>query len=288
MKQTTQFFTIIFGPTATGKSELAYQLAKQQQAGILSFDSRQIYQGMAIVTGQDRPDPKIYNGPIYGYDLVKPNADFSIRHYYEYAQEIINQHRDQQKRLILVGGSWPYARVLLDPPSTLLVKPNTKLRQQLENLAVINLQNKLQLLDPQKWQSLNHSDQLNPRRLIRAIEVATAQANQSTTTSPPLAQPLINPAEYQLIIKSLPLAEISNNIKTRLESRLAAGALDETKQLIKQYPHWNSPAFSATGYQHLRNYLEGKIDLKTAKKMWWQQERSYAKRQLTWVKSLGA
>lgn len=274
----SSLFTIIFGPTATGKSAQAYKMALEQKANILSFDSRQLYQGMKIVTGQDNP-PLDFPAKIFGYNLVKPNQEFSIRHFYEYAAPIISEHRQKKKPLILVGGSWPYANVLLDPPETLFIPVNYDLRHQLEHQPVLQLQTKLKNLDHQKWQSMNRSDRHNPRRLIRAIEVSL-----SGTTQPAL--PLINTDKYDLLLHTLSLKQITKNIAQRITTRLQTGALEETKQLIADYPNWNTPAFSATGYQYLREYLEDKISLETAKKLWLKQERDYAKRQLTWLRSL--
>ncbi len=272
-------FTFIFGTTASGKSALAYQLTKKWHGNVLSYDSRHVYKYMDIVPGKDKPGAD-FSQVLYGQDLVLPDQDFSIRHYYEYARSIITDHRQRQQPLILVGGSWLYAQVLLDPPSSLFIPQDLMLRQRLSSLDVHDLQIILRDTDQPSFERLNASDKKNPRRLVRAIEVALAA---STFPKP---KPLIQSDEYTLQITPYSLAKIEKNIKTRIEQRLELGALDETRFLRKSYPHWNTPAFSATGYGPLRQYLEKEISLSEAKRLWLIQERDYAKRQITWIHHL--
>jgi tRNA dimethylallyltransferase len=271
-------FSLIFGTTASGKSALAYKLAEQQQADVLSYDSRHVYKQMDIVTGKDKPRDD-FSQTLFGQDLIYPNEEFSIRHFYEYARPIIEDHRQKQRPLILVGGSWLYAQVLIQPPDSLFVPQNFQLRQELNALTLAQLQKKLRGLDSQKFQKLNNSDQNNPRRLIRAIEVA-----QSPNSPKPIV--LIAPDEYTLLKRTLPFAEIEENILRRIENRLAHGALAETEFLLQQYLDWSQPAFSATGYRYLRAYLQKGITLFQLKHLWFIQERDYAKRQLTWLTQL--
>ncbi len=282
---------IIFGPTATGKTTRALVLAREKQADILSFDSRQIYRGMAIGTGQDIPpsyqqdQAGVWRSPtnkaapaLYGLNIINPDKAFSIRHYYDWARPIIEQHRHQQHPLVLVGGAWPYAQVLIDPPATLYQPVNQKLRQELALLDVASLQIQLKQLNPEKFTRLNDSDRHNPRRLIRAIETANQPIN--------VPAPLFQPDEYSLILHSVEPSQLEANLRQRIDQRLERGVLEETQRLITAYPHWNTPAFSATGYQFLCRYLNQEISLVKAKELWFQQERQYAKRQLTWLKKL--
>ncbi len=281
---------IIFGPTASGKTERALQLAQDKGADLLSFDSRQIYQGMSIATGQDIPenyrpqaDGSYQSDPaqpaLYGFNLIDPQQPFSIKHYYEYCQPIIVRHRKAQKPLVLVGGSWPYAKVLIDPPASLFTPTLPKLREELEKLNVQDLQTKLTNLDPQKFAALNVSDRTNRRRLLRSIEIASFPIFEAP-------KPLLQSDEYSLIIHSLPMETIETNLQRRIESRLQSGVLDETQRLVERYPDWTTPAFSSTGYRFLRDYLEKKVSLEKTKQLWFNQERQYAKRQITWVRQM--
>lgn len=319
---TPPLFTIFFGPTASGKTDLAYRLASQE-ANILSFDSRHVYQEMNIVTGKDLSsdaypvtaifpndtehtvyahqhvtDTERFPSPfplthltdhekaihwmstplLFGLDIVRPDQKFSIRHYYEYAKSIIQAHREQRKPLILVGGSWQYASVLLDPPASLFAERDEGQRKKLEALSVEELQQRVQQQNPERWNGMNASDQANPRRLIRALEFTEATA--------PVASALIQPDEYTLRILNPDLEVLEQRIRARIEKRLAEGALEETKHLIQKYRDWSLPAFSSTGYGILRQHLEEGITLEEAKELWFLQERQYVKRQKTWIKKI--
>lgn len=288
-------FTLIFGPTSSGKTDLALELARKQSANILSFDSRQLYIGMDIVTGKDIPSEfqqknetlpslgnvTIYNDrqtKLYGFDIIHPDQEWSIAHFYEYAQAILSQHRALQIPLILVGGSWQYVDVLLNPPASLLVPVNLELRKKLEAYSTHQLQQDLEKIDPTRWNVMNYSDRSNPRRLIRAIEVA-----KSTAEKP---KPLLQLDEVNIIFISADIDWLTSRIQKRIDERLAHGAIAETKKLMTDYTDWSSPAFSATGYALIRQHMEEKITEQELRKAWLLQERQYAKRQLTWLKAL--
>ena len=278
---------IIFGPTASGKSALAHELAQKNNTDILSFDSRQVYTEMDIVTGKDIPAGyswqdgvyrKTGSPTIFGHDLVFPDQEFSIRQYYEYAQGIIQDARKFEKLLVLVGGSWLYASVLLDPPASLFAPISTD-RDRLTTLSVDDLQKELRAVDPQKYSDLNESDRQNPRRLIRAIEVTSFPSTEKP-------QPLLSPGEYRLVLQDRPFDQIERAIRQRIDERWSSGALEETQALVEKYPDWNFPSFSATGYKLLREHISGRTDESTTKELWYLQERQYAKRQMTWMRRI--
>jgi tRNA dimethylallyltransferase len=272
----TVLFPLIYGPTASGKTAKAYQLAVSMNADILSFDSRHVYREMTIVTGKDLP-PSTASFTVYGLDLINPDEEFSIRHFYEYARPIIHTHREQNKPLILVGGSWQYASVLLDPPESLFAERNSD-RATYQSLSREELQKLVQLQNPQRWHSLNESDRENPRRLIRALEIPEKIKHKP--------EALLETSEYRLDLLNPPLEHIEEKIRLRIDERLNNGALEETTFLMKKYPDWSFPAFSSTGYKILRRYVEQEISLEEAKNFWFLQERQYVKRQKTWMKKI--
>lgn len=247
---------IICGPTATGKTKLAVSLAKKFSGEIISADSRQIYQGMDIVTGKDRPA----GVKIYGLDLVRPDEEFSVAHFVEYARTLINQIRLQ----IIVGGTGLYIDSLINPPKTLSIKPNWKLRKKLATKSIRELQNQLEKLDLRRWQSMNHSDQLNPRRLIRAIEVSL----QGTSLQARKVK------KYDVFWLGLTADKetLNERIEARVKQRVRAGAVKEWQRLKKKY-RADLPSMSAIGYRHLPDIAK-----------WIQAEQQYARRQLTWFK----
>lgn len=253
---------IICGPTATGKTKLAVKLAKKFSGEIISADSRQIYKGMDIVTGKDRPK----GVTIHGLDLVNPDEKFSVAHFLKFTRTLINQISPPAGGLpIIVGGTGLYIDSLINPPQTLSVKPNWQLRKKLEKKSIRELQNQLQKLDAARWQSMNHSDQLNPRRLIRAIEVNL----QGQSLQVPNLQ-----AEYDVLWLGLTADKttLDKRIEERVKQRVRAGAIKEWQRLKKKYPN-GLPSMSALGYRQLPD-----ID------KWIKAEQQYSRRQLTWFK----
>ena len=252
---------IICGPTATGKTKLAVSLAKQFSGKIISADSRQVFRGMDIVTGKDRPQ----GVEIYGYDLVKPDEDFSVAHFIKYARTLINQIRFP----IIVGGTGLYIDSLTNPPQTLSIRPNWELRKKLEKKSIRELQLQLKKLDPHRWWSMNRSDQQNPRRLIRAIEVAKFQQGPAF----PSERPDLNKYDISWIGLTAPKEILDQRITKRVKARIKAGAIKEWQQLKKKY-HPNLPSMSAIGYAQLPDIAA-----------WIKAEQQYARRQLTWFKA---
>ena len=249
---------IICGPTATGKTDLAARLAKKFSGSIISADSRQVYKGMDIVTGKDRPK----GVKIWGYDLVKPDEEFSVAHFVKLARPKIAQIQKQGKLPIVVGGTGFWLKALVKPPATINIKPNSQLRKKLEKLSTTQLRRQLEKLDPARASSMNQSDKNNPRRLIRAIEVAKTGKSGGRATG------------YEAIWIGLkaPLKVLDQRIEERVKKRIKAGAIKEWERLRRRFEVTLS-SMSAIGYRELPD-----ID------KWVRAEKQYARRQLTWFK----
>jgi len=264
---------IITGPTATGKTNLALKLAKKFSSQIISADSRQVYIGMDIGTGKDKPKP----GPkIHGYDLVKPNQDFSVAHFVNFALPLIKSIHETRELPIVVGGTGLYLKALTQPLKTINIKPNLQLRQKLNKLSVKQLQAQLKQLNPDRFNSLNHSDQLNPRRLIRAIEVSQSSLQGKTP------QIKFNTLWIGLTAKK---SILDKRIIKRVAKRIKQGVEQEVKALIKAGYSWDLPSLSAMGYQQWQPYFAGQATLEDVKQAWITAEQQYLRRQLTWFKT---
>jgi tRNA dimethylallyltransferase len=155
---------IVCGPTATGKTALAAKLAKQFSGEIISADSRQVYQEMDIVTGKDRPR----GVTILGYDLVKPDENFSVAHFIDFAVPQIKALVKKRKLPIVVGGTGLWLKALVEPIETIAVSPNPQLRKNLKDFSAGKLFKLLKELNSVRAKNMNHSDRNNPRRLIRS------------------------------------------------------------------------------------------------------------------------
>src|SRR3972149_6084922 len=172
---------VIYGPTATGKTTLAIELAQKYNGELISADSRQVYRGLDIGTGKVSFTSKIgkHQGfwivddvKIHGFDLVNPGQRFSVADFLTFANSSIVQTIKLNKLPIIVGGTGFYIKALINGIGSIGIPLNPKLRQQLEKLSTTDLYQKLLEINPKRAQSMNDSDRKNPRRLIRAIEIS--------------------------------------------------------------------------------------------------------------------
>lgn len=253
---------VIYGPTVTGKTSLAIQLAKKYNGEIISADSRQIYRGLDLGTG--KVDFKLKSEKqkgywtvdgikIFGFDIVNPSSKFSTLDYLKFARRQIASINKQGKLPILAGGTGFYIKTLLLGLGTAGFKPDLKLRKRLDGLSAEQLFRILSKINRKKALSMNKSDRLNPRRLIRAIEIEQgAQKSETTGFNKPInADPL-------LIGLSAANDFIFKKADSWLEERLRRGLIKEVEGLIgKVNPKW----FESLGleYKWVTLFLEGKI-----------------------------
>lgn len=287
---------IISGPTASGKTNLALKLAREFNGEIISADSRQVYKEMDIVTGKDLPEKNKFikkssnknwevgfydfaGIKVWGLDFVSPDKDFSVAYFVKIARQLIEDIKKEGKLPIITGGTAFWIKSLINPPESLFIKPNQKLREELEKLSIANLQDKLKSLDQEKWQTMNNSDRNNSRRIIRAIEVAK-QLKKSGTEICKLRK--IENKDYLWLGIVLDNNSLEFKIKDRVKDRIQKGALEETKKLLEKYD-LNLPSMSAIGYKDLVSFIEGKINFEETVLNWTKNEINYAKRQMTFL-----
>jgi tRNA dimethylallyltransferase len=253
---------IVCGPTATGKTALAAKLAKQFSGEIISADSRQVYQEMDIVTGKDRPR----GVTILGYDLVKPDENFSVAHFIDFAVPQIKALVKKRKLPIVVGGTGLWLKALVEPIETIAVSPNPQLRKNLKDFSAGKLFKLLKELNSVRAKNMNHSDRNNPRRLIRAIEV--------TKSRPAGKVKNLNNMDVYWVGLTASLKILDDKIEKRVRQRLKLGAIKEWEKLTKTYSQ-KLPSMSALGYQQLPDI-----------KKWITAEKQYLRRQITWFKKM--
>lgn len=264
----------IVGTTAAGKTKLAFMLSQRSPSIIISADSRQVYKEMDIVTGKDHPE----HIDIAGIDLVSPAQDFSVSQWYDSVKPLYVDATKKGLQVIVVGGTGFYVRALTNGIETMSIAINHSLRAKLEGLTVGELQEILKQKDHVKFSSLNHSDQLNPRRLVRAIEVASIEQPATVSTLPTYTKPLIGLYYSDLEIQK-------KMIKARVISRLEAGAIKEATDLLSKYGA-SSQGMTALGYSHILKHLNGELTLPELIEQWTADELKYVKRQLTYFRKL--
>jgi len=298
---------IVCGPTATGKTALALKLARKFNGELVNADSRQIYRGMDIGTGKDLPvssrfkaqNPKFELGiekyqvgyylvsgvPIWLLDIVWPNYRFSVADYLRVAVPVIENIWASGKLPILVGGTGFYIKTLLTGVGTLGIEPDWNLRGRLEKLAVAKLQEKLMAVDPYRFGRLNQSDRNNPRRLIRAIEVAANGLGRQLESN----RLALGKNDILWLGLKISYKELDRLIAKRVEDRLNFGLLKEIGTLLVKYNFRNSILGKTIAYREWQDYfgvLNGKEKKQALKKAaiekWVADERQYARRQMTW------
>lgn len=273
----------IVGPTASGKSELAVRIAKKFKGEIISADSRQIYQGLDIGTGKvtgkwtskNGKKTFLYKGvPHYLIDEISPKKDSSAGEFKNRAEKIIDDIRGRGLLPIVVGGTNFWIDTLLlgtRLPDVLLDK---KLRRALERKSTAELFQMLKKLDPRRAKSI---DPKNPRRLVRAIEIA-----RSLGRVPKLTQSPKYPTLWIGI--DIPPDTLKANIKKRARRMIARGLIAETRSLLaKKIPRKRVRALGLE-YALALDILEGKRKKKTFASALAARDFRYAKKQLTWLK----
>lgn len=262
----------IVGPTSSGKTSLSLKLAKLFPSILASADSRQVYRGMDLVTGKDHPQDL----ELHGIDLLSPAESCSVSLWYRHVSPVVNQALLQGKLPILVGGTGLYFKAFEGSIETMQIPPNPSLRQKLSSYSLKQLQAQLSQLDAAKLNSLNHSDLHNPRRLIRAIEIASTKAPVSSYPTHDLLYLGLRYSDQDLY---------QQLIRRRVLERLEQGAISETKNLLAQYDP-NLPSFSSLGYIPIIKYLNQEYSYQQMVDSWIHAELAYSKRQLTWFRKV--
>ncbi len=266
---------VICGPTASGKTSLAFLVAsKLDKPTIISVDSRQTYKDLSIITGKDLPVEIPENLHLFGMDYLESDESVNIADFTLKVREIIIREQATGRQIILVGGSGLYLKSVTEDLKTIFVAPNPILREKLSLYSIEELQNTLKDLDPYKYESLNNSDLNNPRRLVRYIEIATS-------TSPVKDLPLL---ETNFVWAGLTpsLDSKGSAIRSRVLERLDQGAEEEVALLTEKFPDTSLPLYTALGVKDILQYQNGEVDYQEMIDQWSNHELAYAKRQKVW------
>lgn len=225
---------VIIGPTSSGKTSLAINLAKKFNGTIVSADSRQMYRHMNIGTGKVpvTSDINVENMVnywvlddvvVWGYDLVEPDKYFSAYDYALWALEKIREILEQGKTVFLVGGTGFFIDFVTGRVKPAKIPPDFKLRKELEKLNTTELVEKLTSLNPEVLETI---DRENPARLIRAIEIALGEKKNDT----PL--PYLENIEFVYFGLNASREFLFGRVDTWMETVWNNGLIEETKQLL--------------------------------------------------------
>jgi tRNA dimethylallyltransferase len=271
---------VLVGPTAVGKTAAAVDLAERLAGEIVSADSRYLYRGMDIGTAKPAPG-ELRRVPHHLIDVTTPDRPWTLAQFQAAAYATVADIVGRGRVPLLVGGTGQYIRAVTEgwqiPPG----QPSTELRAELErNLAEAGLPRlveRLQTVDPE---SAARIDVRNPRRVIRALEVALATGRSFVAQRRRQAPP------YRIVFLGLTRSrlELYGRIDERVAAMFRAGLVQEVERLVAQGYTWDLPAMSALGYAEVGQYLRGECTLAEAEQRIKRHTREFVRRQANWFK----
>lgn len=265
---------VVCGPTATGKSDRAVELALKVNGEIISADSRQVYRGMDIGSGKITEE-EMKSVPHHMLDIKNPDEDFSVEEFQRLSFEKIEDIVSRGKTPILCGGTGFYIQSITENIIFENIPKNQNLRDELEEKSVEELKEILAKFPIEKGAKV---DTENKRRLIRAIEIGTHMGKIACIKKGP------EKYDFEFIYLDFPDEVLKERINIRLQKRFEAGMIDEVKNLHEQGLSWKKLEDFGLEYKYIAEFLQNKISEKemveTLKTKIWQ----YAKRQRTWFK----
>ena len=267
----------IAGPSSSGKTALAIELAKDIDGEIISVDSRQIYKGLDI--GSAKPDLSERCGiPHYMIDIAEITQEFTVADFSDMANKIIADILARGKVPVLAGGTGLYFRVLLQDFDLPRVAPNLQLREELNQLDTSKLYEMLSELDFESAQKIHCNNKV---KIVRALEVCKTLGIPMSKAQKKKKSP------YNTLWFGLNSGErnfLYDRINNRVDVMIRRGLLNEAKELFEKYGE-NNILMNTIGYQELYPYLKGEVDLNSAVELLKQNTRRYAKRQISWFKA---
>ncbi|PLX16447.1 MAG: tRNA (adenosine(37)-N6)-dimethylallyltransferase MiaA [Salinivirgaceae bacterium] len=269
---------VVTGITATGKTGIAAQMAKELSGEIISADSRQVFKGMTIGTGKDLAD-YVVDGeqiPFHLIDIKNPGETYSVFNFQNDFHEAYNSIRNNNHFPILSGGTGLYVESVLKQYKLLDVPQNKELRDELKQKSLEEL---TEILAGLKHMH-NTTDVDTKLRAIRAIEIETFhKENQIEQTSLPSIKSLVVAPHFERKI-------IRERITQRLQERLAEGMVEETKALLDSGVNPDKLISYGLEYKFLTWYLIGKMDYETMVERLNIAIHQFAKRQMTWFRRM--
>jgi len=273
----------IAGPTASGKTALAVELAKLVDGEVISCDSMQIYRGMDI--GTAKPTKEEMQGiPHHMLDVCDPDEDFSVSRYCELADPLLQDILARGKTAIIAGGTGLYMDALIRG-NDFAPCPATGMREKLEaqadEIGMEAMLEQLRAIDPEAAARLHVADR---KRVIRALEVyyetgETITAHNLRTQAIP---PKYTPVWFAL--EDEDRQDLYDRIDRRVDIMLEMGLMDEIRSLLASGIPEKATSMQAIGYKEFVDALYGRCSVDDAAALVKQASRRYAKRQLTWFR----
>lgn len=265
---------VVCGPTATGKSDHAVELALKINGEVISADSRQVYRGMDLGTGKITLE-EMKGVPHHLLDIRDPNEDFSVEEYQRLAFEKIEEILARDHVPIICGGTGFYIQSITDNIIFQDIPKNEELRKEMEEKSIHELKEILAGIPKEEGVK---TDMENKRRLIRAIEIGKFLGKLVCIQKGPQKY------DFEFIYLDFPDEVLKERISKRLEARLAAGMVDEVKRLHDEGVSWQRLENFGLEYKYIAEFLQEKVSLEEMKELLQTKIWQYTKRQRTWFK----
>ncbi|MEW9667729.1 tRNA (adenosine(37)-N6)-dimethylallyltransferase MiaA [Ammoniphilus sp. 3BR4] len=274
---------VIVGPTAVGKTALSIDLAKELSGEIISGDSMQVYKGMDIGTAKITKE-EMESIPHYLIDIIYPHEAFSVADFQHESRRLITDMNYRGKLPMIVGGTGLYIQSVIYEYQFSEAQKDHSLRDALEKFAEEHgkeaLHQRLQSIDPITAERLHPND---VKRVIRALEIyqltgkPMAEFQQRSPESP-----------YQLCLLGLTMERsvLYERINRRVDIMVEQGLVDEVRRLLDEGYHKGLQSMQGIGYKEMVEHLEGTLSLDEAVELIKKNSRNFAKRQLTWFRSM--
>ena len=265
---------VLVGPTASGKTELAIEIAEYFKTRIHNIDSRQIYRYMDIGTAKPSANQqkKIKHFLI---DIAEPTNHMNVKQFQEIAQNSIKTEIKKNNIPFLVGGSGLYMNAITKGFFMPDIPPQNHLRGQLEKLGQKECWEILKNCDPISTKKINFADQV---RTIRALEVFYV------TGKPLSTQKVQKPPKWRVLELGLNRENLKERISQRTKNMFSSGVIEETKQLIAEYGS-NLPILETIGYREAKDILNDQLTIDEAIELTTTKTIQFAKRQKTWFRN---
>lgn len=273
---------VICGPTASGKTALSIELAKQIDGEIISCDSMQIYKDMNI--GTAKPDEEEKQGiKHYLMDFVSPDERYSVADFKRDATRAIKEILNKGKMPIIVGGTGLYVDSMIYGIEYNEIDVDEKYRKQLEER--INkegleiLYQEAKKIDPIAIEKISHNDK---KRIMRILEIYKATGKTKTEQEKESRKNEVE-FDYKVFAINMDREKLYERINKRVDIMIDKGLIEEVKSLKSKYNKFPT-AMQGLGYKEVVKYLEKEYDRETMVNIIKQETRRYAKRQLTWFR----
>ena len=272
---------LIFGPTSSGKSEIAKQIANKIKSVIINADSLQVYKELRILTSRPSiDDEKLFLHRMYGH--VSGNVQYTVADWLKEISKEINRTFEQNLTPVIVGGTGLYFKSLIEG---LAVIPDIEVdrikltQEELKNNGMSYLFNEILKYNPKSLINKNDSN-----RIIRAYNVLK-QTGKSIEEWQSHTSSSILEISYQKLLVNPARELLYKNAEDRFDQMLKHGAIDEVENLKRQNYAVDSTIMKAIGVREISEYIEGSLDKNEAISLAKQKTRNYIKRQQTWINS---